>query len=237
MTLKPHKKDGCADQFGASYSAFFDAVIRAVRDKQSAQGRIIVGVAGPPAAGKTTLAENLVSALNARQSDMAELVPMDGFHLDNAVLDAAGLLHHKGAPQTFDVDGFHALLTQVRAAKRDQFCPTFDRKRDIAIAGARRVSSQTPIIVVEGNYLLLGHGRWPAVTALFDHTVFVEAPLETLERRLIQRWRDNGYDNEGARARALSNDIPNAELIVSHSGSADQQFCQSPDPQHESNLP
>ncbi len=126
--------------------------------------------------------------------------------------------------------GRYALLKRICEAKHDQFAPTFDRARDIAIAGARRVNAQTPIIVVEGNYLLLDCGNWPAITQLFDHTVFVGAPLETLERRLVKRWRDNGYDSAGAIERAQSNDIPNADLVVSRSVRADQRFCQPSDP-------
>jgi pantothenate kinase len=228
MTTKQLDDLGCAGQFGASYTAFFDSVVSAIRHKQSGRSRIIVGVAGPPAGGKTTMAENLVSTLNAQLPDTAALVPMDGFHLDNVVLEAAGLLNRKGAPQTFDVEGFYALLTRVRDAEHDQFTPTFDRARDIAIAGARRVSAQHPVIVVEGNYLLLDHGKWPKITALFDHTVFVEAPLEALEQRLVQRWRDNGYDETGALERAQSNDIPNAQLVISQSVEANQKFCQMP---------
>lgn len=234
MTLKQPDENGGVDLFGAPYTAFFDTVVRAIQVKLAGQPQIIVGVAGPPAAGKTTLAENLVSTLNAQQPDKAALVPMDGFHLDNAVLDAAGLRHRKGAPQTFDIESLLALLTRIRDAKHDQFTPIFDRARDIAIAGARRIGAQTPVIVVEGNYLLLDQGKWPEITARFDHTIFVEAPFETLERRLVQRWCNNRYDEIGARERAQSNDIPNAQLVVSRSVVADQQFCQPPNTNDES---
>lgn len=208
----------------------FANVVQSIEKKQADMDRVIVSIAGPPAAGKTTFAEDLVGALNARKTDLATLVPMDGFHLDNSALSELNLLHRKGAPQTFDVEGFHALLMRIRDAKQDQFAPTFDRARDISIAGVLRVSVKTPIIVVEGNYLLLETGPWSCVKNLFDHSVFIDAPLETLEERLVQRWWDNGYDNEGACKRAQSNDIPNANLVVLHSVKADQYFCQSSDP-------
>ncbi len=139
---------------------------------------------------------------------------MDGFHLDNRQLDDLGLRARKGAPQTFDFDGFRCLLDRLRGAARPVYYPVFDRERDIAIAGAGVVTPQTDVIVVEGNYLMLDEEPWSGLAGVFDIEVFLSTALARLEKRLIRRWLDHGYDHDGAAQRARSNDIPNAELVL-----------------------
>ncbi|MFN4129508.1 MAG: nucleoside triphosphate hydrolase, partial [Paracoccaceae bacterium] len=179
--------------------------------------RMVVAIAGAPGAGKSTLAEALCLSLNTRRAGVAAVMPMDGYHLDNALLDKRGLRARKGAPQTFDVDGLARDLARLRAADRPVILPVFDRDLDLARAGAREVGPEVPVILIEGNYLLLDQAPWRDLAPMFDMTVFVQVPEAELERRLIARWRHHGHDPEAARARALGNDIPNARLVAGRS--------------------
>jgi pantothenate kinase len=183
--------------------------------------RFIVAIAGPPGSGKSTLAERLHKRLNAAEPGSTALMPMDGFHLDNAVIGPLGLMPRKGAPQTFDAEGYIATLARIRAADGDVAVPVFDRAMDIARAGAAIVRRSHRIVLVEGNYLLLDEAPWPQAAALFDLSVFLEVPRHVLEERLVRRWLDHKLAPDAARERALSNDIPNALLVQARSRPAD----------------
>lgn len=178
-------------------------------------GRLLVAIAGPPGAGKSTLAEAL-----AAQIEGAAVVPMDGFHLDNGILEARGLLARKGAPGTFDVAGFGALVARLKA-EDEVVIPVFDRSRDLAVAGARMIGPEARILLVEGNYLLLNEAPWRGLARFWDVTIAIEVPLAVLEARLTQRWRDHGLSEAAAVARAMGNDIPNARRVVAGSARAD----------------
>jgi fructokinase len=184
--------------------------------------RLRIAIAGPPGAGKSTLAEALVAHLN-RAAPVAALVPMDGFHLDNRVLDARGLRARKGAPETFDAAGVLRMIERL-GREPEVVIPTFDRERDIAIAGAGVVGPDQRIAVVEGNYLLLDDGDWRGLHPLWDLSVMLAPPMAVLRERLIDRWLAHGLDREGAVARALGNDIPNALRVLENSVEADIVF-------------
>ncbi|WP_273726075.1 nucleoside/nucleotide kinase family protein [Brucella gallinifaecis] len=186
----------------------------------NSDGRLIVAIAGPPGAGKSTFSEYLRDAINKGGTEPAVIVPMDGFHLDNAILDERGLRSRKGSPPTFDCAGFADLLGRLKNASEDVVIPVFDRTLDLARAGAAIVRADHRILLVEGNYLLLDQQPWTKLTPFFDMKIFLEVPFAELERRLIQRWLDHGHTEVAARERALSNDIPNAELVVSTSRNA-----------------
>ena len=147
------------------------------------------------------------------QGQKALHVPMDGFHLDNAVLSERRLLHRKGAPETFDAAGFiHAMR---RLSTEDEVVlPAFDRARDIAIAGVIAVDNSVRIAVIEGNYLAFDEPPWNSLAEIWDFCTFLDVPEEVLSERLVSRWRDHGLDDEAAHARALQNDLPNARRIL-----------------------
>lgn len=184
-------------------------------------GRLIVAISGPPGAGKSTVSEYLRDAINNDGAGPAVVVPMDGFHLDNAILDERGLRSRKGSPPTFDCAGFAALLERLKNASEDIVIPAFDRSLDLARAGASIVRAEHQVLLVEGNYLLLKQEPWTRLAPFFDMSIFLDVPFAELERRLIQRWLDYGHTEDAARDRALSNDIPNAKLVVSASRDAD----------------
>ena len=173
--------------------------------------RHLAAIAGPPGSGKSTLAEAVVAELVGAGLD-AVLMPMDGFHLDNRLLEPRGLLPRKGAPETFDFGGFAATLARVRT-EASVILPIFDRTREIAIAGAEEIRPETTHVVVEGNDLLLDEDPWRDLSALWDFTAFLNVDEAELERRLLRRWRRFGFDEDGAREKALGNDIPNARRV------------------------
>lgn len=193
------------------------------RRKQSA--RLIVAIVGAPGSGKSTLSEQIRDLLVTAHGVTAEVVPMDGFHYDNAILDQLGLRPRKGAPQTFDVDGLDSLLGRLGATPAsDVAVPVFDRENDLARASARVVSKDVKILLVEGNYLLLDQEPWDKLRGHFDLTVKIQCPRDVLEQRLMQRWLDLGMPESTARAKVEGNDLLNADTIEAHSQTADIVF-------------
>ena len=188
--------------------------------------RLIVAIAGAPASGKSTLAEQLAAHLT-QQGKPAQVVPMDGFHLENDVLDARGLLPRKGAPETFDVQGFCALIERLHDGEAATY-PVFDRQRDTSDADAGQIAPHTEILIIEGNYLLLDAPGWRDLHKFWDVSVALETPLDELRRRLIARWLDHAMPLEAATRRAEGNDIPNAERVVTGSAPADIVFATAP---------
>ncbi|HXV30809.1 MAG TPA: nucleoside triphosphate hydrolase [Sinorhizobium sp.] len=198
--------------------------LKSLRDeilkRAAGAGRFIVAIAGPPGAGKSTLSDMLAEAI-AEAGARVAVLPMDGFHMDNAVLEEKGLLPRKGAPETFDVRAFLATLAAVRADDGEVLVPVFDRSRELAIASARAIGPETRIILVEGNYLLLDEAPWSGLEGAFDYSIFIDPGIEVLEERLLKRWSDHGYDEEVARGKAFGNDIPNARRVVGSHRPAD----------------
>lgn len=178
------------------------------------QPRIIVALAGPPAAGKSYLSERLANELNRGEGDdIATVVPMDGYHFDNAILEPRGLLPLKGAPETFDAWGLISHLQRIRSSSGPVTVPVFDRPLDLARAGGRVVADHHRIVLVEGNYLLLNRAPWYELHSLFDLKLFLEVPDPLLEARLIQRWIALGQDQAGAIDKARNKDMINAALV------------------------
>ena len=191
-----------------------------ISEKSESAGRFIVGIAGAPGSGKSTLAKRLRDALLAK-GEKAIVVPMDGFHYDDSILNARGHRPRKGAPFTFDVHGFENLLRRIRAGEPDIAIPVFDRSMELARAGADIILADAKIILAEGNYLLLKTPPWDRLKALFDLTVYVDVEKLELERRLIQRWLDHGFDMDYARNWIASNDMLNIDTVLNERCKAD----------------
>lgn len=180
-----------------------------IRRKADGQGRFIAALAGPPGAGKSTLAEAVVEALGPD----ARVVPMDGFHYDDAILNARGLRSRKGAPETFDVAGYRHLLSRLRA-EDEVAIPVFDRSLELSRGSADLVGLQHRILVTEGNYLLLNETPWTDLAEFFDLTVMIDVPEAELDRRLLDRWAFYGKTPEAARAWIDGNDMPNIRRVT-----------------------
>lgn len=198
-----------------------DALADAIRAKHADKGRILVAIVGAPASGKSTLSDRLYHHLGGDKAGAA-VVPMDGFHFDNAILEERGLLARKGAPETFDVGGLKRTLMAFRdTPNEDVYVPLFDRTLEISRGSARVITPKHKIILVEGNYLLLDQTPWNQLHGLFDLSIYLDVTEEKLRARLMERWRSFGFDDDGARAKAETNDLPNAITVARLSKLAD----------------
>jgi pantothenate kinase len=206
------------------------AVLAGARDAlapflDSDRRRILVGITGPPAAGKSTLASTLAGALRADHGAWAAIaVPMDGFHLANPELARLGLANRKGAPETFDAAGFVSLLRRLREPSEDEvvYAPEFNRSLNESIGSAIPVPVQTRVVVVEGNYLLVPTPPWSAVRPLLDVALYVDAPTPTRVDALLRRQRSRGLDPSAAHDWVYRSDEANAAQIAATRHLADR---------------
>jgi pantothenate kinase len=167
--------------------------------------RLLIGITGPPGAGKSTLASRLADLLGN-----AAVVPMDGFHLANKELRRLGLAHVKGAPETFDAAGYVALLRRIKARPAEMvYAPSFDHVMNEPIAGSIPVLPETPIVITEGNYLLV----WSLARELLDLTVHIETDPARRVAGLIARQRAKGLGERAAREWVMRSDEANARLV------------------------
>lgn len=181
--------------------------------------RKLLGLVGPPGAGKSTLSAALLAALGAR----AQVVPMDGFHLANVELQRLGRATRKGAPDTFDSAGYVALLQRLRAQPPGDaivYAPEFRREIEEPVAGAIAVLPETQLVITEGNYLLHDAGAWADVAGLLDEVWYVDTDDALREERLVRRHRQFGRSEDAARAWVASTDRPNARLVATTRGRA-----------------
>jgi pantothenate kinase len=185
-------------------------------------GRAVLGIAGPPGAGKSTLAQALTAAVCERRPGWAAYVPMDGFHLADVQLARLGLLDRKGAPETFDDDGYAALLARLRADdERVVYAPGFDRDIEQPIAASIAVAAGARLIVTEGNYLLVPAAGWSRVRAAIDEVWYCELDDATRVARLIARHIEFGKAPAAAHAWVERSDEANARLVRASRDRAD----------------
>jgi pantothenate kinase len=186
------------------------ARIRA-RELIQRSGRALLGLVGPPGAGKSTLA----AALQAEFANVSQVVPMDGFHLANVELARLGRRGRKGAPDTFDSAGYVALLRRLLAQADGEivYAPEFRREIEEPIANAIPILAGTQLVVTEGNYLLLDDGPWAEVRTLLDEIWYVDVDDAMRVDRLTQRHVQFGRSADAAAAWVAGTDEPNARLI------------------------
>jgi pantothenate kinase len=192
-------------------------------------GRALLGIVGEPGAGKSTFAEQLLARLEKEQPGLAVAVSMDGFHLAHKIIEARGQSARKGTIDTFDADGFVALLRRTRAeTEHTVWWPEFDRDLEDAVAGAIEVAAHHRLVVVDGNFLLATRDPWLRIKDLLDESWFLDALPEPRRERLTRRYISYGFTAEAARAKTLGVDedtsslirstVPRADLVLSELG-------------------
>ncbi|MFF9430851.1 nucleoside/nucleotide kinase family protein [Streptomyces sp. NPDC014746] len=188
----------------------FDRLVARARGLAGAGERRILGIAGAPGAGKSTLAGRLVDRLDGA----AVLVPMDGFHLARAELERLGRAGRKGAPDTFDAAGYTALLARLRTAGTTVYAPAFDRALEEPVAGSIPVPPEVPLVITEGNYLLHDEDAWAAVRPLLDEAWYLDLATDVRVPRLIARHVQYGKDPSHAEHWVHTSDERNARLVA-----------------------
>jgi pantothenate kinase len=180
-------------------------------------GRTVLGITGPPGAGKSTLTSALLASLGP---DVGHL-PMDGFHLADVQLDQLGLRDRKGAPETFDVDGFVSALSRLASSARTLYVPGFERHLEQPIAAALAIPPSARLVITEGNYLLLPGDGWERVRPLLAEVWYVDLDDELRRERLISRHVQFGKSPDEAREWVLRSDEANARLVAATRAAAD----------------
>ncbi len=183
--------------------------------KTADKDRYFLGITGCPAAGKSMLARKLTDEINLRTGgDLAVVVPMDGFHLPNSMLEKRGLTKVKGAPETFDADSFVELINRLHEFPDQRImCPAYDRKIHDPVENSITIQPGNRLIIVEGNYLLLNRSPWNIIRTKMNEIWYVDTPLKIVKERLLSRHIAGKANIDEAERKVASVDLPNAELI------------------------
>lgn len=184
--------------------------------------RVAIGLAGGPGVGKSTLATQLVEALNAANPGSAAYVPMDGFHMLHAKLETLGTVKDKGAPHTFEGGGFADFLAGLKSAAGPVSGPGYSREIEDVVLDAFIVPADVKLLIVEGNYLLLGNAPWWRIKPLLDLAVFVDVPRDKVRARLLKRHAEHGlFTAERNREHVDRVDLGNYDTVLRSKGRAD----------------
>ena len=190
--------------------------------QSAAHHRIAIGLAGGPGTGKSTLAAELVTMVNATHPGSAALVPMDGFHMKHSKLEGLGQVEYKGAPHTFEGAEFVSFLHHLKHATEPVSGPGYSRKIEDTIENAFTVQPELKTLIVEGNYLLLTEGPWAGIRPLLDYAIFLDVPRDLVKARLLKRHAEEGlFTEERNRAHIERNDLPNYDLVQQSQDRAD----------------
>ena len=190
--------------------------------QSAAHHRIAIGLAGGPGTGKSTLAAELVTMVNATHPGSAALVPMDGFHMKHSKLEGLGQVDYKGAPHTFEGAAFVSFLHHLKHATEPVSGPGYSRKIEDTIENAFTVQPEVKTLIVEGNYLLLTEGPWAGIRPLLDYAIFLDVPRDLVKARLLKRHAEEGlFTEERNRAHIERNDLPNYDLVQQSQDRAD----------------
>lgn len=190
-------------------------------------GRRFLAIAGAPGSGKSTLAAGLCNGVTTVAPGTAAILPMDGFHFDDAILEDMQRRLWKGAPDTFDVGGLISVITRLRAQDEVVAVPVFDRDLEISRGSARLITPEVPLIIVEGNYLLLQHPPWSGLAPLFDLSVMIDVPEAVLAKRLRDRWTHYAMSDADIMRKLEDNDLPNGRNVRQNSRAADYVLHQN----------
>ena len=188
-------------------------------DQNTLKKRYFIALAGPPASGKSTISEKLNEDLNIKGFP-SDILQMDGFHLDDAILSSQNLLPRKGSPETFDVMGLKSFLIRL-ANEPEVIVPIFDRSLELSRSSAVTISENKKIIIVEGNYLLLNSHPWYELNNYFDSKVMIHCEESVLEKRLIDRWKGFNLTQDQINQKVYENDLPNGVNVIQNSIEAD----------------
>lgn len=208
-----------SDQEPQHLSATVAELVRHVEALLDSSDRVVLGLAGPPGVGKSTVAARLVEEL---APGTAVVLPMDGFHLSGSELARLGLAARKGAPETFDAWGYAATLARITARNEPVVhVPRFDRDLEEPIAAGIAVDASVPLVLTEGNYLLVDDEPWARARASMSQVWYLEVPEELRHRRLLRRHQAHGRSAAQARDWVATVDEPNARLIAATAHRAD----------------
>lgn len=206
---------------GTQASSITTRIVEAVVERARSDEPVrVLGLTGPPGTGKSTIAAQLAVALPEAGIAVAGLVPMDGFHMSNALLAERGLADHKGAPDTFDVGGYVAMLGRVRRADGIVLAPDYRRDLHEPIAASLAIEVDG-VVITEGNYLGLELPGWADVRGLVDMLVYIDTPFEELASRLIDRHVSFGRDHADAAHWVRTVDAANMALVERTKARAD----------------
>lgn len=203
-----------------------EGLVAEARTLLARSGRHILAIAGAPGSGKSTTVEELAGRLNDSHPGQVAILPMDGFHYDDAVLRQMGRLPWKGAPDTFDVRGLASVLSRLSVQADTVAVPVFDRALEISRGSARLIGPEVRLILCEGNYLFLDRTPWRDLAQYFDRTLMIDVPEEVMEERLRARWKGYELTPEQIREKLEANDLPNGRTVRAESRPADLVLVQ-----------